>query len=155
MTQRIDRDRERAKLAWSCIQKVQSEKTEYRGLARSFPSMVQFNGLGPACAFLNAKAKNGDAADKAAKKDEKAAARANAYGMLLNHVACALQTGKIFSIDQRPSNQQIMQWIGEAKQEDYRRATTEVMAFLLWLRRFAEGELPAKQEKDQPEPAQA
>jgi len=37
----------------------------------------------------------------------------------------------------------LVEWVSkEAKVADYRRATTETIAFLVWLKRFAEAELP-------------
>jgi len=44
------------------------------------------------------------------------------------------------------SNGDLLQWVLENDSVAYRRATTEALAFLTWLKRFAEAELPTEEE---------
>lgn len=125
-------DQERASAAWTAVQAVTqrdaSLQGDYRALTRGFAATIQLNGLGTACAFLFAKAGPG-ASD---------ARRTSAHGLLLDHIQSWVR-------QRLPMNEQqsLMEWLTAANtsSDEYRRATVEVLAYLLWLRRFAEGAL--------------
>ncbi len=113
---------ERAASAWAQIEQVEAHlrdvKKEYGSLVRGLPAMILSDGLAQTLAFLLAKGK-GDA-----KKPHQAA-----YEHLSAWVCQRLNAGK---------NMDLLQWVLQKSSADYRRATTEALAYLHWLKRFAE-----------------
>jgi CRISPR-associated protein Cmr5 len=116
-------EQQRAAFAWQCVQAVQRTDfaSEYGQLAREAASLVQMHGLGQTLAFLMSKK--------------------------LEDVNAHLQLARDLS---RWVSQQLLgtprddlrEWIvRQASVAEYRRATLEALAFLAWLKRFAEAEL--------------
>ena len=126
-------EQERAKFAWDCIKNVsEGSKKEYGSLAKRAPADIQLNGLGQTLAFWRAKGfKNGVPQDKADAK-------------LLQHVSDWLvkpERSLNIANAERNSGNQVLYWVAHnANSDQYRRATSEAIAFLLWLKRFAEAE---------------
>ncbi|BBM69949.1 type III-B CRISPR module-associated protein Cmr5 [Rhodothermus marinus] len=128
-------EQKRAERAWTCVQEVLSQaqnledpesfKKKYNSLARKVPMLVLTNGLGQTLAFLKAKGKNDPA---------------NEHTVLFRH----LSNWVVSQVAPSPtaSNGDLLQWVLENDSVAYRRATTEALAFLTWLKRFAEAELP-------------
>ncbi|MCZ7571785.1 MAG: type III-B CRISPR module-associated protein Cmr5 [Ardenticatenaceae bacterium] len=116
-------EQRRAEAAWDAIQAVKrtnSYQREYKSLARSAPADIHVNGLGQTLAFWRANAK---------KKAE--------HRELYNHVSRWVMR----HLKQQPGDN-LLEWVSKtATTDQYRQATTEAMAFLLWLKRFAEAEL--------------
>ncbi len=113
-------EQERAKAAWEDVgaAKRENHKKEYGQLARSAAADIQVNGLGQVLAFWGAK---GKPEHKALKKDVDEWVRSR------------------LGITQP---EDLLQWIMQrATTDEYRRATAEALAFLAWLKRFAEAEL--------------
>lgn len=140
--QRQTIEQERGRQAWANISSIKGRKMEkeYRALARGFNAMVQINGLGQTLGFLNAKSR-----DKKGVPDEE-----TPHYHLLTHLTnwmrnethfkghnVALMHGKYDGL---------LQWLlhETTSRADYRHATTECLAFGLWLSRFAEAELQSK-----------
>jgi len=122
MSRQRSLEQERAKKAWEYVRQVKEEKyaKEYGQLAKSAPADIQANGLGQTLAFWRAKAK----------KDAH-------YKALLDH-ASAWVMGQM----KQQHRDGLLCWImAKASTDDYRRATAEAIAFLNWLKRFAEAEL--------------
>jgi len=120
MSRQRSLEQERAARAWDCVTQVKSKnyKKDYVSLARSAPADIQANGLGQTLAFWKAK-----------KKDE--------HNALYQHVAAWVKTQMRFN---QPSD--LLEWImKQAGTDEYRRATAEAIAFLSWIKRFAEVEL--------------
>jgi CRISPR-associated protein Cmr5 len=116
-------EQERAKAAWNCVQQVKEKKfaAEYRSLARSATADIQANGLGQTLAFWRAKGyENGQPKPN------------SEHCTLLDHVSRWL-AGQLKWITQR------------ATTPEYRVATVEAIAFLNWVKRFAEAELPGRE----------
>lgn len=125
-------EQQRAKAAWEAVAQVRKRGAagkfagEYTGLARSAPTDIQTNGLGQTLAFLRAKGfehgrRNPD----------------SAHAQLLDDISGWLR-GHL-KLD---GNRDVVEWIVMAAETGaYRRATVETLAFLAWLRRFAEAEL--------------
>lgn len=114
----------RAEVAFTAIQNVINghlsikEKDAYKQLAKSAPADIQSNGLGQTLAFWKSKG-----------EPEKMA--------LLEDIAGWLYT---LNLSQQSD---VVRWIViEASPEEYRQATAETIAFLVWVKRFAEGYLP-------------
>jgi CRISPR-associated protein Cmr5 len=114
-------EQKRARAAWDNVLAVkeQNYKGEYRSLVRSAPADVLTNGLGQTLAFLKAKGK-GEHRD------------------LLKHLSqwVCPQMGWAQDDD-------LLDKLTEpaASSDVYRRATAETLAYLVWLKRFAEAEL--------------
>jgi CRISPR-associated protein Cmr5 len=127
-------EQERGRVAWADVTEVKDSalEKEYRSLARGLNAMIQINGLGQTLGFLKAKGK-GDSG--------------KAHYLLLNHLTGWMKDQNHFSagnlsvMNNGPDG--FLQWVTDAgtSSTDYRRATTECLAFGLWLRRFAEAEL--------------
>lgn len=127
MSQQRSQDQKRARVAWDNVLAVKQDKlcdeTHYRQLARKSTADIQSNGLGPTLSFWNAKKG----------KDKH-------FGVLLGHVS--LWTLKQLETQDADG---LLHWVMHAANtDDYRRATTEALAFLQWVKRFAEAELKEK-----------
>ena len=137
-TSRQNIEQERGRQAWLDIREIKykdksNEKTlekEYRSLARGLNAMIQINGLGQTLGFLKAKGK-GDIN--------------KAHYLLLNHLTTWMQDHfKAENINvMKNGHDGLLRWVTDeaTSSPDYRRATTECLAFGTWLRRFAEAEL--------------
>lgn len=137
---RQNSEQKRGKQAWENIKYIKEQdksdekklEKEYRSLARGLNAMIQINGLGQTLGFLKAKGKG----------DEK-----KPHYLLLMHLTYWMREADHF----KAANSAVMQggydgllsWVldSETSSDDYRRATTECLAFGVWLRRFAEAEL--------------
>jgi len=120
MSRQRSLEQERAKAGWEKVAAVkgQSYAGKYGQLARGAAADIQANGLGQTLAFWKAK---GESHHRA----------------LLNHVSEWVKGQIGFS------DGDLLQWIiSTADTDGYRRATAEAIAFLIWLKRFAEAELP-------------
>jgi len=127
MSKRQTKEQERAKYAWECVEKAQAtlrkDASEYGQLARGLPAFIQTNGLGQTLAFLLSKGKN-----------DSRKPHQQLYLHLSEWTTEQLGWGK---------SDKLMQELTRPNHDsnDYRRATNEVMALLIWLRRFAEAQL--------------
>jgi CRISPR-associated protein Cmr5 len=118
-------EQKRAKAAWDDVQgaKAKGYAKEYRQLARGAAADIQINGLGQTLSFWMSKIK----------KSEPPAAHSAIYQNVSAWVTTQVGSGA----------SDLMAWIiaPATTTDDYRRATAEAMAFLSWLKRFAEAEI--------------
>lgn len=129
MSRQRSLEQDRAKAAWDRVleAKPQPYADKYGQLARSAPADIQANGIGQVLAFWRAKGY----------KDGKPKVN-DAHAELLKHTSTWLRCQGIL-----PDGQDALEWIArESSTNDYRRASAEAIAFLTWLKRFAEAELP-------------
>src|SRR5262245_49009093 len=123
-------DQRRASHAWRAIEEVKqlpkNKAKEYGGHAKKLPTRIMAAGLGQALAFLLAKA--GDPNSREHKAHVK---------RLHDHLTD-------WVIKQRPMSatkpDSLLQSLVEGNSDFLRRATDEVLAYLVWLNRFAEAE---------------
>ena len=119
------KEQQRAKAAWEAVSEIKEKSKEtkegYSTQAKNFPMMTMTNGLGQSLAFLRAKSK---------------AEHNNAF---YQHIS-AWVTREIFNA----SNEKLLERLLDSDSNVYRRATTEALAFAVWLKRFAEAELDEK-----------
>ena len=144
-------EQQRGRQAWDYIEFIKSEsqrrksinlQQEYRSRVSQLNTMIQVNGLGQTLGFLKSKKEQ-------PKEKGKKPPLPNAYDYLLHHLTqwtsglFPLQDPGPASPDALPEEyDNLLRWIMyEATGDDYRRATTECLAFGTWLRRFAEAEL--------------
>lgn len=128
------KEQERAAKAWANVTEVkpQNYQGEYGALAKKFPMLILTNGLGQALAFLRAKDKP-------------------QHRTLYKHIS-AWVTEQIYVVESG-DDELLERLIGavqgcESNSNIYRRATTETLAFVAWLKRFAEAELTIKEGDD-------
>lgn len=118
-------EQRRAKHAWTAIQALKkntdAERDEYTGEAKKLPARIMAAGLGPALAFLAAKAK-----DKK-KHLNQFLADLSSWVLKERSIACTHPTSLLESVV-----------FGDAT--FLRRATDESLSYLQWLNRFADAE---------------
>jgi CRISPR-associated protein Cmr5 len=119
-----DLDRERASIAWSNVQEVKPKayQAKYGSLARKIPTLIQTNGLGQTLAFLKAK-----------RKDH--------HNEMFKHLSEWLSSRISVA-----GTENFLSKIFVMESSTYRLATAEALAFLQWLKRFAEAELDKEEE---------
>jgi len=94
----------------------------YRSYSRRIPTMILTNGLGQTLAFMKAKSEKG-----------------NAYSFLYQQITNYLKSGKASRITMPPDKNELIEWVISCDSKEYKFITQELLAFLNWLRRFAEG----------------
>lgn len=147
MSRQRSLEQERAKAAWNRVafvrdhgknRKGESYAKQYGSLARSAPADIQANGLGQTLAFWRAKGyeqgqpKDGD----------------NEHARLYQDVSTwVVEQLKELGVAFPVKEPDLLNWVVETADTDqYRWATTEAIAFLIWIKRFAEAELPREGE---------
>lgn len=118
MSTRQTQEQERAKQAWQDVRddvKGKDFAGEYKALAVSAPADIQTNGLGQTLAFWLSKGKQ-------------------EHKTLYRHVSN-------WVMRKMGASSRLLEWITEVDSTAYRQATVEALAFLGWLRRFAQAEL--------------
>lgn len=127
-------EQERAKQAWLYISAVKTENEplaekkrfakEYKSLAQGASADIQLNGLGQSLAFWRAKGKG----------------EANEHTRLFDHISDWVKRQNNIA-----GTGNLLEWVvSAATTDEYRRATAETVAFLVWIKRFAEAELDQK-----------
>ena len=115
----------RAEFAYNCAleacEKSNKLKKDYRSYARKIPQMIFTNGLGQAMAFVCSKKKTGDA-----------------YDLIYKQISSYMESPYVSGI-RKPSNEDLTRWVVSLDSYQYRYVEEEILAFLNWLRRFAEG----------------
>lgn len=116
-------EQKRAERALARVSAVKNDakKGEYLTLAKRAPANIQTNGLGQTLAFWRSKGKG--------KRQDMAE---TIYQDVSKWVCLQMGWGE---------NEDLLTKITICTTADYRRATVETMAFLNWLKRFAEAEL--------------
>lgn len=119
----------RAKFAYQCAEegsKIAKSK-EYKSYVQKIPMLIKTNGLGAAFAFV--KAKSSSDKDKAG----------YAYHLLYKQMTDWLKQEPKGLLSDRLNNNDLLNVLIDLDTTQYRAVTNEVLAFLTWLKRFAEG----------------
>lgn len=125
-------DMARANHAWDCVKKVKDsniEKGKYGSKAKDLGAMIMTDGLGAALAFL--RSKNED------KPEGKATWEL--YRNVSQWVTAQMGRSQNATAQAQGSDD-LLQRLMQGDTAYYRRATTEALAYVLWLKRFVEGE---------------
>ncbi|MEP7288875.1 MAG: type III-B CRISPR module-associated protein Cmr5 [Chloroflexota bacterium] len=109
----------RAKSAWLNVEQVTHLQKEYGSLVRGLPAMILGEGLGQTLAFLKAKDKN--------RQDTE---HWQVYKDVSDWVVAELRP--------KPPKIELLELVLTCDSNEYRRAATEALAYLSWLKRFAE-----------------
>lgn len=117
-------EQKRAAQAWKSIHNAQAKlppegQEKYGQIARGAPADIIANGLGQTLAFWKAKGR-----------------KEKPYNLLLEDLSGWMQSQPGLN------NGDLLRWIIDtASTSAYRRATAEAIAYLTWVKRFAEAEL--------------
>jgi len=124
MSTRQTQEQRRAAQAWRDVRDDVKKgfASEYKALVSSAPADIQTNGLGQTLAFWNSKGW------------EKGKPKNNEHTALYTHVSR-------WVMQELNENGDLLRWITQTDSRRYRQATVEALAFLGWLKRFAQAEL--------------
>ena len=116
MSQQQSLEQKRAKAAWKAVDSVgQQHREKYLSLAKNAPADIQMSGLGQTLAFWLANQKKPEHKD------------------LYHHVSDWV----VKQLNLNHSD--LLEWImNDASSQRYRHATNEALAFLVWVKRFAQ-----------------
>lgn len=110
----------RAEFAYRRAEKARdnaSIKEDYKSYVKKIPMLIKTNGLGATLAYVKSKAKTGDA-----------------YNTIYQDISDWLVKQGLIE-----KNEELLKVIIQKDSPEYRRITIEVLAFLNWLKRFADG----------------
>jgi len=135
-------DKHRAEFAFNCVKNFieQNEDNEkqkkYRSYIRNTPSLILNNGLGATFAFMFSKQekKDGDVYLYIAK---------NLYDWLKKE-----ENQYLIKLGGENKLQELMQKTIELNTTEYRAVTNEVLALLVWFKRFVEGMIDMEDKED-------
>ncbi|RMF58779.1 MAG: type III-B CRISPR module-associated protein Cmr5 [Calditrichaeota bacterium] len=123
----------RAKFAYDKVMEAKTQLKEkapnYKQYAKKIPAMIKTNGLGATLVFMGSKAKDKNGNE-------------TAYGVLLNHIFEWLKKdskplyGDVANLE---SSTDLPGYVVSLASPQYRAMTLEVLAFVNWVRRFADG----------------
>ena len=95
---------------------------DYRSYARKIPQMILSNGLGQTLAFVYAKKEEG-----------------NAYDLIYKQLTDYLKSDSTARIRMPENQNELIEWVISLDSYNYRYVIEEILVFLNWVRRFAEG----------------
>ncbi len=123
----------RAKFAWKCAKEAinkldEKKRKDYKSYVKKIPMYIKTNGLGATLAFM------------CSKKD--------IYSYIGKQITAWLQEHptKLIPLDGKADFETLLGKVVSLNSSTYRALTIEVLAFLNWLRRFAEGLIEDKEE---------
>ncbi len=131
----------RAAFAYSCAvnaSKVLKTETgdEYKSYVNKMPMLIKANGLGPALAFITAKKEN----------DQKK--KGYAYKLIYDNIGEWLKKDSLKQVNLE-NGKDLVNEVIKLDSTTYRAVTNEVLAFLSWLRRFADSVLEEAEKKEE------
>jgi len=117
----------RAEFAYKCVKDAKEQlskekQSDYRSYTRKISTMILTNGLAQTLAFVKAKVEEG-----------------NTYELLYNQMRYYLKSENTTRIPMPPDKNKLVEWVISCDSREYRFITQELLAFLNWLKRFAEG----------------
>ena len=127
-TNRTQLEQGRAAFAFACAKDAKenlSKPKEYKAYVKKMPMLIKTNGLGAAMAFAFAKGAKGGRIDTK-----------NPWGLLYHQIEQWLEKDEKELIEFEKGR--IARFLTEVDSYTYRAVTIEILAFLSWLRRFAD-----------------
>jgi len=126
----------RAEFAYRCVEKAieifkdnSKKQKEYKSYTRKIPTMILSNGLGQTLAFIKAKSEKG-----------------NTYDLIYSQLTEYMKSAHTVRIQMPKEKNDFVEWVISCDSSKYRYITQEILAFLNWLRRFAEGLIEVEEE---------
>ena len=101
----------------------------YRSYVKKIPTMILSNGLGQTFAFIKAKSEKG-----------------NAYNLIYQQLTEYMKSDHTARIKMPQEKKDLVEWVISCNSSTYRYITQEILAFLNWLKRFAEGLIEVEEE---------
>jgi CRISPR-associated protein Cmr5 len=101
----------------------------YRSYVKKIPTMILSNGLGQTLAFIKAKSEKG-----------------NAYALIYKQLTEYMKSEHTARIRMPQEKNELVEWVISCNSSTYRYITQEILAFLNWLKRFAEGLIEVEEE---------
>ncbi len=125
---RLNLSRNRAERAFEYVQEVNGNPIaqKYKSLVRKTPMRIKVNGLDATLAFVFSKKKTG-----------------NQHALLYEQ----LQKWLIEN-DMVAANKEFVEYVIALEKNEYRVVTNELLAFLTWLRRFADGMIEGEEDDE-------
>ena len=111
------------------------EDNNYKSYVKRLPSMILTNGLGQTLAFIVSKRKK----EKDNKKPGTEQNPKNAYDLIYRQLTNYLKSNSSVRINMPQDKNELVEWVISLDSDKYRYVTEEVLAFLNWLKKFAEG----------------
>ncbi len=115
---------------------------KYKSYVSKLPSMILSNGLGQTLAFIYAKRKK----DKDKIRSGSENNPKNAYDLIYLQLTDYLKSENTIRVRMPSTENDLVRWVINQETYEYRYITEEVLAFLKWLKRFAEGMIEAEEE---------
>lgn len=132
LTNKIEKGR--VEFAYKKVKEVASEASQdakkYLSHIRKLAPMILTNGLGQTLAFAKAKSKG----DKG-------------WKWICKHLTEYLKSDTTIRPIPKPNKDDLVEWLAELDTTQYRYVTQELLSFINWLKRFAEGLIKEKEEK--------
>ncbi|MCB1157139.1 MAG: type III-B CRISPR module-associated protein Cmr5 [Leptospiraceae bacterium] len=128
----------RADYAYRCVEDAKRDLKEdadkYKSYCKKIPMMLKINGLGNTIGFIKAK-------------------KEKAYGILYKQVSEYLYNEKkcIYPFD---TEQELLKQIIQLDTPEYRAITHELLALFSWMKRFSEGLIKGKEDKQEKDHAE-
>lgn len=123
----------RAEFAYKRVEeakeKLKDKAKEYKSYSKKIPTMILTNGLGQTLAFIKAKAEKG-----------------NAYDLIYLQMTEYLKSDSTARIKMPSDKSDLTEWVISCDSTEYRYITQEILSFLNWLSRFAEGMIETTEE---------
>jgi CRISPR-associated protein Cmr5 len=126
----------RAEFAYKCVEKAieifkdnSKKQKEYKSNTRKISTMILSNGLGQTLAFIKAKSEKG-----------------NAYDLIYSQLTEYMKSAHTVRIQMPKEKNDFVEWVISCDSSKYRYITKEILAFLNWLKRFAEGLIEVEEE---------
>lgn len=101
----------------------------YRSYVKKIPTMILSNGLGQTLAFIKSKSEKG-----------------NAYNLIYEQLTEYMRSPYTTRMQMPEDKKELIDWVISCDSEKYRYITQEILAFLNWLKRFAEGLIEEEEE---------
>jgi len=115
------------------------EDDKYKSYVKRIPSMILSNGLGQTLAFVvskkkKAKREEGRLISPGNEKNPK-----NAYDLIYKQLTEYMKSEHTARIKMPQDKNELIEWVISCDSSNYRYITQEILAFLNWVKRFAEG----------------
>jgi CRISPR-associated protein Cmr5 len=122
-----------------------TKNSEYKAYVKKLPMLIKTNGLGAAMSFAFAKAKCKEV--ESFDNKEKIEQGSNPWALIYSQIQGWLKSDNVLFLE-LSHDKNLMKTLTETDSPTYRAATIEVLALLNWMRRFAEGLICVKTEKE-------
>jgi len=118
------------------------EDNKYKSYVKKLPSMILTSGLGQTLAFIvSKKQKEKNKQPPGTEENPK-----NAYDLIYQQLTEYLKSETSARISMPKDKTDLVEWVISLNSQEYRYVTEEVLAFLNWLQKFAEGMIETEEE---------